>query len=99
MNISRAFIEGLSWSQCHDVSDEKCEKPLSPVDCTGVSFQKGKNGRVCAQCGAGGDDLQPHGHNGHAVWLHPECARFWREQAGHQADLDIPGFLDRRGRA
>jgi hypothetical protein len=82
-----------------DVSDEKCEKPLPPSDCSGVSFQKGENGRVCAQCGAGGDDLQPHGHNGRAVWLHPECAKFWREQAGHQTDLDIPGFLDRRGRA
>jgi Protein of unknown function (DUF3631) len=35
----------------------------------------------CAQCNAGGDDLEPHRDGDRLVWLHPECVRFWKETA------------------
>jgi hypothetical protein len=48
--------------------------------------------RVCAQCGAGGTDLDHHDQAGD-VWLHPECVRFWKSE--HDDDLTIPNWLNR----
>jgi hypothetical protein len=62
------------------VSFQKCENPLSRGNCFDVSIQKGdepSSDNVCAQCSAGGDDIPRHG----AVWLHPECVRFWSKSA------------------
>jgi putative DNA primase/helicase len=73
------------------LTDEKCEKPPSNGHSDGLTFREGDNAPACAQCGAGGDDLH---QDETGVWLHPECARFWKP--ADVDDLQIPGFLDRR---
>jgi hypothetical protein len=49
------------------------------------------NGRICAQCNAGGEPLL----DVDGVLLHPECRRFWGKP-DPWADLDIPPDLERR---
>jgi hypothetical protein len=78
-----------------DVADEKCEKPPSNGHCSGVAVQNGDNAplRVCGQCGGSDDGTLSEHEDG--IWLHPECIRFWSSDS----NLEIPGFLDRRGGA
>jgi putative DNA primase/helicase len=54
---------------------ENSEKPPSNGHCCGVAVQNEDKApaRVCAQCGAGGDDLRENA----GTLLHPECVRFW----------------------
>src|SRR5262245_60520421 len=62
------------------------------ADVAHVSSGAGADGRVCAQCGAGGDDLEPHRNGDRLVYLHDVCIRFW--VADNDPGLDLPGFLD-----
>ena len=40
-----------------------------------------RGGRVCAQCGSGNGELDPHRDGSRLVWLHRECARFWARRS------------------
>lgn len=77
-----------------DVAVQKCEKPSSIGDCSGVAGREGgvskrDDGGRCQHCGKAGD-LQQVYYGADEVWLHRECQDAWRA-------LDIPTALDRRG--
>jgi hypothetical protein len=69
------------------VTVQKCEKPLQPSNCDGVTVQKGGNDLAgangepdcsCRQCDGTLDGTEcPHVIGGQTVWLHPECTRFY----------------------
>jgi hypothetical protein len=42
-------------------------------------FLDRRAGRICAQCNALGDDLEPRRDGDRLAWLHPECVRFWKD--------------------
>jgi hypothetical protein len=91
-----------------DVTVEKCEKPLGPNGCDGVTVEKGGgplNGKSpprCAQCNGDPDgEEQSHLINGQAVWLHRQCRRFFIPSQPSQPhkptppdDLGIPDDLN-----
>jgi hypothetical protein len=70
------------------VTFEKCEKPLSPSDGYGVTFQSGKNAPqgdvtppVCDQCGQPATDTDPVldvSGGGPMVHLHRGCIEDWK---------------------
>jgi hypothetical protein len=74
---------------------ETSEKPPSNGHCDVVTDREADNApaRVCAQCAGPDDGTLRERH--HGIWLHPECERFYRPDDG----LDLPDFLDRRGRS
>jgi hypothetical protein len=62
--------KGAPVARCHDVSE--------PAEAVGTDVLPDSLKR-CAQCNAGGDELEPQRDGDRLVWLHPECARFWKE--------------------
>jgi hypothetical protein len=90
-----------------EVTFQKCEKPLPPSDCYGVTAQKGGrplNGKSpprCAQCGGDPDgEEQTHLIDGQTVWLHRQCRRFFipsqpsQPHNGKQGEGTPPDDLD-----
>ena len=96
-NATEEKCSGSETLQKIDVAVQKCEKPPSNGNCSGVAVQKPKNGggERCDHCGKPGD-VYPIAYGDTAATLHAACRDAWMAA---QDDLSIPAYLDRRGEA
>ena len=89
------YLPSPDKSKTSKTSETVPVRPVADVVDVLVFPRDGEAHRRCQHCQGHGDLVEVH-YGPTTTWLHPDCTDAWR--AAYD-ELDIPGFLDRRGEA